>query len=114
MATVALTVQSVPANVGAGLTPTFVAPGGAGAGNGWTFANTGSEYVRMKNTSGAPVVATVLAPNTDGGVAYTAPTVNVPATTGDVTLGKLDPRIFGTTVTIEVASASGMTAAAFK
>ena len=115
MAAVALTVQTV--NL-AGLTPTFTAPGGAGSGNGWTFPNDGSTYFRVKNGSGGAIVATILAPNTittrGGAVTPTAPTVSVPATTGDVTIGPFDPTIFGTTVTIEVASATSMTAAAFK
>src|SRR6266702_4020417 len=115
MAVVALTEQR---STLAGLTPTFSAPGGAGAGNGWTFPNTGSQALRVKNASGGPIVATVLAPqtaNTNGGaVVYTAPTVSIPATTGDVTIGPFDPSIFGSTVTVEVASATSMTAACIR
>ncbi|MDQ2995464.1 MAG: hypothetical protein M3R61_00190 [Chloroflexota bacterium] len=115
MAVVALSEQR---STLAGLTPTFTAPGGAGAGNGWTFPNTGSQALRVKNASAGAIVATVLAPqtvNTQGGaVAFTAPTVSIPATTGDVTIGPFDPSIFGSTVTVEVASASSMTAACIR
>jgi hypothetical protein len=115
MSVVALTEQRSTLT---GLTPTFTAPGGAGAGNGWTFTNTGSQAIRVKNASGGPIVATVLAPqtaNTNGGaVVYTAPTVSIPATTGDVTIGPFDPSIFGTTLTVEVASATSMTAACIR
>lgn len=115
MAPVALSEQRATL---AGLTPTFTAPGGAGAGNGWTFTNTGSQALRVKNASGGAIVATVLAPqtaNTNGGaVVYTAPTVSIPATTGDVTIGPFDPSIFGSTVTVEVAAATSMTAACIR
>jgi hypothetical protein len=115
MATVALSEQRTTL---AGLTPTFTAPGGAGSGNGWAFTNTGSQAIRIKNASGGAIVATVLAPqtaNTAGGpVVYTTPTVSVAATTGDVTIGPFDPSIFGATVTVEVASATSMTAACIR
>jgi hypothetical protein len=111
MATTPLTLQTKNY---VGLTPTFTAAGGAGAGNGYTFDNNGSTDIRIKNASGSPVVATIKAVGRLGGVALADQTVSIPATTGDVTIGNLDPVAFGTTVTVEVASAGSMTAAALR
>jgi hypothetical protein len=111
MATTPLTLQ---AKSYAGLTPSFTAAGGAGAGNGYTFDNNGSTDFRIKNASGSPITATIKAVGRLGGVALADQTFNVPATTGDVTIGNLDPQAFGTTVTVEVSSATSITAAALR
>lgn len=115
MATVTLTEQR---STLAGLTPSFSAPGGAGTGNGWVFANTGSQAIRIKNASGGAIVATPITTqtvNTQGGAVALAPAgVSIPATTGDVTIGPFDPNVFGSTVTVEVASATSMTAACIR
>jgi len=110
MATTPLTTQVVTY---AGLTPTFTAAGGAGAGNGYTFTNDGSTYFRIKNASGSPITATVKATGFLGGVAVTDTTFNVPATTGDVTM-KCDPAYFGATTTVEVSASTSITAGVFK
>ncbi len=97
----------------AALTPTFTAAGGAGAGNGFTFDNNGSTDFRIKNT-GSQITATIKAVGRLGGVALADQTFIVPATTGDVTIGNLDPVAFGTTVTVEVSASSGVSAAAIR
>jgi hypothetical protein len=111
MATTDLTLQTKSY---AGLTPTFTAAGGAGAGNGYTFPNNGATDFRIKNASGSPVTATIKATGRLGGVALADQTFNVPATTGDVTIGNLDPAAFGATVTVEVSAATSITAAALR
>ena len=111
MATTPLTLQSKSY---AGLTPTFTAAGGAGAGNGYTFDNNGSTDFRIKNASGSPITATIKATGRLGGVALVDQTFTVAATTGDVTIGNLDPQAFGTTVTVEVSAATSITAAALR
>lgn len=110
MPTAPLTTQAVTY---AGLTPSFTAAAGAGAGNGFTFDNDGSTYFRIKNASGSAVTATLKATGRLGGVALPDQTVNVPATTGDVTI-KCDPAAFGATTTVEVSAATSVTACAFK
>jgi hypothetical protein len=110
MATTPLTVQTKSY---AALTPTFTAAGGIGAGNGFEFANTGSTDFRIKNT-GSQITATIKATGRLGGVALADQTVIVPATTGDVTIGNLDPAAFGSTVTIEVSAITGVSACALK
>lgn len=111
MATTPLTVQ---AKTFAGLTPTFTAAGGIGAGNGFTFDNDGKTDFRIKNASGAQITATIKARGSIGGVALADQTFTVAATTGDVTIGNLDPAAFGATVTIEVSAATSVTGAALR
>lgn len=112
MATTPLTTQ---AKSYAGLTPSFTALGSAGAGNGFEFDNPdGKTDFRVKNTNASPATATIKARGTVGGVALADQTVNIPATTGDVTIGNLDPAAFGSKVTIEVSSATGISAAALR
>jgi hypothetical protein len=113
MPRVALTVQPVTI---AGLTPTFSAPTDAGSGGGWSFPNTGDQVIRIKN-SGAQRTVTILSPATIGGIAIADPTVTIPATTGDVTIGPFDPSIFNNAdgaVYVEVDATTGLTAAALK
>lgn len=111
MATTPLTAQS---KTYAGLTPTFTPAGGAGSGNGFTFENDGLTDFRIKNTSGSPVVATIKARGAIAGVALSDQTFTVPATTGDVTIGNLPVAAFGSQVTIEVASATNISAAVLR
>lgn len=111
MATVPLTAQ---AKTYAGLTPTFTPAGGAGAGNGFVFDNDGKTDFRIKNASGAAVTATIKARGAVGGVALADQTVTVPATTGDVTIGNLDPAAFGSQVTVEVSASASVTAAVLR
>lgn len=110
MATTDLTTQTKSF---AGLTPTFTAAGGSGAGNGFTFPNSGATDFRIKNT-GSQITATIKATGRLGGVALADQTFIVPATTGDVTIGNLDPQAFGTTVTVEVSASAGVSAAALR
>lgn len=101
----------------AGLTPSFTAPTQAGAGGGWAFPNTGDQVIRIKNAAGSPVIATLLTPATIGGIAIADPTVSIPATTGDVTIGPFDPSLFNQadgTVIVEIASTTSVTAAAVR
>ena len=112
MATVPLTAQ---AKTYAGLTPTFTNAGGIGAGNGFVFDNPdGKSDFRIKNASGSPITATIKARGSVGGVALADQTFAVPATTGDVTIGNLDPNAFGSQVTIEVSAATSVSAAVLR
>lgn len=111
MATTPLTVQSKSV---AGLTPSFTAAGGSGAGNGYTFANDGLTDFRVKNASGSQITCTVKATGRLGGVALADQTFTVPATTGDVTIGNLDPAAFSGLVTVEVSASASVTAAAMR
>lgn len=112
MATVPLNAQ---AKTFAGLTPTFTPAGGTGAGNGFVFDNPdGKTDFRIKNTSGSSVTATIKARGSVGGVALADQTFTVPATTGDVTIGNLDPAAFGSLVTIELSANTGITAAVLR
>lgn len=112
MATTPLTAQTKSY---AGLTPTFTALGSAGAGNGFVFDNPdGKSDIRIKNTNGSAATATIKARGSVGGVALADQTVNIPATTGDVTIGNLDPAAFGSQVTIELSAATGITAAVLR
>jgi len=111
MATTPLTTQLVPPF--AGLSPTFTPLGSAGAGNGFTFANDGSTYFRILNTSGSQVTCTAKGVAYLGGIQVQDKTFTVAATTGDVTW-KGDPSYFGGTTTIEVSAATNISACAFK
>lgn len=112
MATAPLTVQSATY---AGLTPSFTAAAGTGAGNGFTFTNDGSTYFRIKNANAGACTATLKAQGRSAaGIAMADQTFNVPATTGDVTIGNLPVADFGMTVTVEVSVSASVTAAAFK
>ena len=111
MATTPLTTQAITI---AATTPSFTAAGGIGAGNGYTFTNTGDTYFRIKNASGSPITATIKAVGIIDGVTIADQTFSVPATTGDVTIGSISPRVFGTTTTIEVSAAASVTAAVFQ
>jgi hypothetical protein len=110
MATTPLTTQAVTY---AGLTPSFTAAGGAGAGNGFTFTNDGSTYFRIKNASGSQITCTIKGAGYLGGILVADQTFTVAATTGDVTM-KCDPAYFGATTTVEVSAATSITAAVFK
>jgi hypothetical protein len=110
MATTPLTTQAVTI---AGLTPSFTAAGGIGAGNGFTFTNDGSTYFRIKNASGGSLTATVKSGVLINGVTIADQTFTVGATTGDVTWSG-SPVMFGTTTTIEVSASASITAAVFK
>ena len=111
MATTDPTVQSKSY---VGPTPNFTAAGGSGAGNGFTFPNNGTTDFRIKNASGSQITATIKATGRLGGVARNDQTFTVAATTGDVTIGNLDPVAFGTTVTVEVSASSSVSAAALR
>jgi len=111
MATTPLTVQSKSY---AGLTPSFTAAGGTGAGNGFTFVNDGLTDFRIKNANVAACTATIKGLGKVGGVQIADQTVTVPANTGDVTIGNLDPAAFGGLVTIEVSVSSSVSACALR
>ena len=112
MATTPLTAQTKSY---AGLTPTFTALGSSGSGNGYVFENPdGKTDFRIKNTNASPATATIKARGSVGGVAIADQTFVVPANTGDVTIGNLDPAAFGAQVTVEVSSNTNITAAALR
>lgn len=112
MAVVPLTAQ---AKTFAGLTPNFTAAGGIGAGNGFVFDNPdGKSDFRIKNASGSQITATIKARGSVGGVAFADQIFTVAATTGDVTIGNLDPAVFGSQVTVEVSAATSVTAAVLR
>jgi hypothetical protein len=85
-----LTVQSV-SRVGAA--PTFAAATGGG-----DAAPVGANnWIEVKNTSGAPItvtVATTAAGAPFAGTALAVESFSVPATTGDILYGPLNPQLF--------------------
>lgn len=111
----AVTPLTTQAKTYAGLTPTFTAAGGSGAGNGFTFTNDGSTDFRIKNASGSSVTATIKAVGRSAaGIAMADQTFTVPSTTGDVTIGNLPVADFGQTVTVEVSASTSVSAAALR
>lgn len=111
MATTPLTRQ---AKSYAALTPTFTNAGGTGAGNGFTFENDGLTDFRIKNANVSACTATIKGVGKVGGVQIADQTFTVPANTGDVTIGNLDPAAFGSLVTIEVSVSASVSAAALR
>jgi hypothetical protein len=110
MAYTALTIQTVTSS---GLTPSFTAPSGTGAGEGWSVTNDGSTYIRILNTNAATRTITFKASGSFGGEALVDKQVTLGATTGDMTF-KLPVERYGGTIYIEVSATAGVTGAAFK
>jgi hypothetical protein len=77
-----LTVQTVT-RAGVDLAAAFVTP--AAGGDEW--ANTGQEYLHVRNASGSPITVTLDIKNAPDGLAVTDKTVSVPATTGHQVIG---------------------------
>jgi hypothetical protein len=104
-----LTAQKI---VLAGLNPTF----GAAAGGGDEFVNTGKQYLHYKNTGGSPITVTIAnqTPCNYGGTTTHNVAVVVPATTGDLRIGPLDPLRFNDVngkVQITYSGVTGLTVA---
>lgn len=59
--------------------------------DGHMFTNTGQEVVVLKNTTAGAVNVTFVTPRTVDGLAVPDRVVSVPATTGEVVVGHLDP-----------------------
>ena len=87
MARTDLTVQ-VAARTG--LTPAWVAPNVAGN----MFLNDGKTFLEVKNASGSPITVTLNIPALVDGAAVVAPTVSIPATTGDKIIGPFPANIY--------------------
>ncbi len=88
MADVTLAVQSVGP---AGVTPTRNA---VATGNTYKVRNSGRIALLFEKTGAGAAVITVQTPATVAGLAVAEQTINVPATTGDVTAAKFPPAIF--------------------
>lgn len=104
-----LAFQTIPR---AGITPSFTA---VNASDTITAAGGGAVILlRVKNTSGSPSTVTLTdAGSTPAGSVATNPTVNVPATTGDVTI-YIDPDLVNTStglITVSYAPTTSVTAA---
>lgn len=95
----------------------YAAPGGAGAGNGWTFANDGDGVFECKNTDTNTKTLTLKANGQRvNGIALPDKTATVPAAAGGnagYCKVKLGVDYFGTTATIEVDNATGVTGAVY-
>jgi hypothetical protein len=105
-----LTVQKT---VLAGFNPTF----GSAAGGGDEFINTGKQYLQYKNTGGSPLTVTIVNQtpcNYGGGTSVHNVAVVIPATTGDIRIGPLDPLRFNDVngkVQITYSGVTGLTVA---
>ena len=69
---------------------------------------------RIKNANVSACTATIKGLGKVGGVQIADQTFTVPANTGDVTIGNLDPAAFGSLVTIEVSVSASVSAAALR
>lgn len=85
MARTAITVQTPTI---AGATPTY---GSVDQANGNSFVHPGGTIlIHVKNTNGSTRTLTIGAPTKHAGLSLTAPTVTIPATTGDKMICGLD------------------------
>jgi len=111
MARAALTEQTI---THAGTALTYTAPTGAGANNGWTWANTGAEILEIKNTDTVTHTLTLKASASLAGIALQDQTVTVPAAAagapGYVKV-KLATVAFGATGNADIDVVTGITAA---
>jgi hypothetical protein len=106
-AATALTVQTLA--ITTGVTPTFASA--AAAGN--SFTNDGNTFLEVKNGSGAAVNITITV-GSYAGFAFVDKSYTIPATTGDRMIGPFNPAIFGSSVVVNYASITTVTAAAFE
>lgn len=90
----------------------------ADAANGMYFPNNGSCYLHVKNAGGGACTVTISnAPNIGpDGLAVTARTVVVPATTGDSKIGPFPPNVYNQadgSVYVDFSTATGVTVGVF-
>jgi hypothetical protein len=114
MAAVSLTLQTVDHQ---GTAITYAAGGGAGSGNGWSFANDGDTYFECQNfdTGGTKTLTLKANGARVDGIALADKTATVPAATASA-VGyvkvKLGVAYFGATVTVEINDVTGAPKAA--
>lgn len=96
-----------------GLAATYSA---ADAASGNDFANSGAEFLHVKNTGASPVTLTIPTSITIDGLAVTDRTVTIPATTGDLFIGPFDNSFYGADgrVQLDWSGATGVTVAVLK
>lgn len=92
MSTIALTQLVANGNGGAG-TPNGTTNTLA-TGNTYTFQNDGKTILKFLKTGANACTVTITTPGTVNGIAVADPTVNVPATTGNVWVGPFRPDLF--------------------
>lgn len=115
MARAALTIQTIPVTGLTSATVTYTAPTGAGANNGWSFSNSGSEIVAVKNTDTATKAITRDIVNRLGGILPADDTaIVVPAAAGGApgyAWFVMPTDAFGGTAGFDVDNVTGVTAA---
>lgn len=89
MADITLTPQTM---VRTGVTPTYT--GSLSTSNTYRVPNTGRTLLHFKKSGIGNANVTLKTPRTVGGLAVSDPTVQVPASTGDKLIGRLDPALF--------------------
>lgn len=89
MAVIALTSTDLQAG---GTTTVYT--GSLSTSNTYTFANDGKVFLHFKKTGAGACTVTIVTPGTVSGLAVADQTITVPATTGDVMVGKLSSDLF--------------------
>lgn len=89
MAVIALTTTDLQAG---GTTTTYT--GSLSTSNTYTVPNDGKVFLHFKKTAAVACTVTIVTPNTVSGLAIADQTVTVPASTGDVMVGKLSVDLF--------------------
>ncbi len=117
MARASLTAQTITYAGKTSATLTFTAPTGAGANNGWSFANTGDEMLMILNTDENTKTVTMDTLGSVGGLTPADTTVTVPAAAAGVpgfALIAFPVAAFSGTANADVSNATGVTAAVIK
>jgi len=79
-----------------------------------TFANTGREFLHIKNASGSPITCTITTTATTGGLAVADNIITVGATTGEQMAGPFLPGVYSATGTITWSATTSVTVAVFQ
>jgi hypothetical protein len=89
MAVIPLTAQNLAAG---GLTTAYT--GSLSTSNTYTFVCDGQTFLHFKKSGAGSCTVTIITPGTVGGLAIADQTVTVPASTGDVMVGRLSSDLF--------------------
>jgi hypothetical protein len=117
MARASLTTQSVTYAGKTSASLTFTAPSGAGANNGWSFANTGDEILMVKNTDTVAKTLTLDVVGTLGGITPADTTITVPAAAAGVpgyAYATCPVEAFSGTAGADIDNVTGVTACVIK
>ena len=117
MARASLTTQQVTYAGKTSASLTFTAPTGAGANNGWSFSNTGSEILIVKNTDTSSKTLTMDVVGTVGGITPADTTITVPAASAGVpgyAYAHFPVDAFSGTAGADIDNVTGVTAAVIR